>query len=119
MKARETANRKRQEERQKERMASDPEYAAMMAERKAEKVRKRIAQRKAEREVLIELAKTDPEAAKKLAEMQKYQSKATVKSYQKLRAAAKAGDPEAIVKYEAILAKRREDYHKKKEEVPA
>ena len=39
-----------------------------------------------------------------------------------LRAAAEAGDPEAIKRYEATLAKRRDEYHKKKarqEEVPA
>ena len=35
---------------------------------------------------------------------------------------AAAGDPEAIKRYEAHLAKRREDYHKKKaekEDIPA
>lgn len=95
-------------------MASDPEYAAMMAERKAEYTRTRTAKRKAEREALVELAKTDPEAAEKLAEMRKYQSEATVRSYQKMRADAEAGDPDAIARYEAHLAKRRDDYHKRK-----
>ena len=102
-------------------MASDPEYAALMAERKAEYTRTRTAKRKAEREALVELAKTDPEAAEKLAEMRKYQSEATVRSYQKMSADAEAGDPDAIARYEAHLAKRRDDYHKKKEQedIPA
>ena len=103
-------------------MAAAPEYAAMMAERKAEYVRTRTAKRKAEREALVELAKTNEEAARKLAEMRKYQSEATVRSYQKLKADAAAGDPDAIKRYEAHLAKRREDYHKKKaekEDIPA
>ena len=40
----------------------------------------------------------------------------------KMKADAEAGDPEAIRRYEATLAKRRDEYHKKKsrqEEVPA
>ena len=113
--------RQRKKEREEERMATDPEYAAMMAERKAEYTRTRTAKRKAEREALVELAKTDPEAAEKLAEMRKYQSEATVRSYQKMRADAEAGDPDAIARYEAHLAKRRDDYHKKKEQedIPA
>ena len=68
---------------------------------------------------LVERAKTDPEAAQQLAEQRKYQSEAAVKSYQKMKAAAEAGDPEAIKRYEAHLAKRREDYHKKKEKQEA
>lgn len=62
----------------------------------------------------VELAKTDVEAARKLAEKRKYQSEATVRSYQKMKADAEAGDPEAIARYEAHLAKRREEYHRKK-----
>ena len=84
--------------------------------------RARTARRKAEREALIELAKTDEEAARKLAEMRKYQSEATLRSRQKMVADAEAGDPEAIARYEATLAKRRENYHKKKsekEDIPA
>ena len=57
-----------------------------------------------------------------IAEKRKYQSEATVKCYQKLKADAEAGDPEAMKRYEAHLAKRREDYHKKKaekEDIPA
>ena len=122
LKTKEAEARQRKKEREEARMAADPEYAAMMAERKAEYVRTRTAKRKAEREALVELAKTDEEAARKLAEKRKYQSEATVKCYQKLKADAEAGDPEAMKRYEAHLAKRREDYHKKKaerEDIPA
>ena len=114
LKAREAEARQRKKEREEARMAADPEYAAMMEERKAEYERTRTAKRKAEHDALVERAKTDPEAARQLAEQRKYQSEATVRSYQKLKATAEAGDPEAIKKYEAHLAKRREDYHKKK-----
>ena len=109
LKEKEAAARQRKKEREEERMAADPEYAAMMAERKAEYTRTRTAKRKAEREALVELAKTDEEAAKKLAEMRKYQSEATVRSYQKMTADAEAGDPDAIKRYETTLAKRREE----------
>lgn len=122
LKAKEAAARQRKKEREEERMASDPEYAAMMAERKAEYNRRHTAQRKAEREALVEQAKTDPEAAQKLADIRKYQSEATVKSYQKMRAEAEAGNPEAIERYEAHLAKRRDEYHQRKnkqEDIPA
>mgnify|MGYP002541886193 CR=1 FL=1 len=95
LKAKEVEARQRKKEREEERMASDPEYAAMMAERKAEYTRTRTAKRKAEREALVELAKTDEEAARKLAEKRKYQSEATVRCYQKLKADAEAGDPDA------------------------
>ena len=67
-----------------------------------------------DKQTLVELAKTDEEAAKKLAEMRKYQSQATVRSYQKMKADAEAGDPDAIKRYETTLAKRREEYHRKK-----
>ena len=119
LKAREAEARQRKKEREEARMAVDPEYAAMMAERKAEYERTRAAKRKAEHDALVERAKTDPEAARQLAEQRKYQSEAAVKSYQKMKAAAEAGDPEAIKRYEAHLAKRREDYHKKKEKQEA
>ena len=122
LKAKEAEARQRKKEREEERMASDPEYAAMMAERKAEYNRRHTAQRKAEREALVEQAKTDPEAAQKLADIRKYQSEATVKSYQKMRAEAEAGNPEAIERYEAHLAKRRDEYHQRKnkqEDIPA
>ena len=122
LKAKEAIARQRKKEREEARMAADPEYAAMMAARKAEYTRTRTAKRKAEREALTELAKTDEEAARKLAEKRKYQSEATVRCYQKMKADAEAGDPEAIKRYESHLAKRRDEYHKKKarqEEVPA
>ena len=122
LKTKEAEARQRKKEREEARMAADPEYAAMMAERKAEYVRTRTAKRKAEHDALVELAKTDAEAARKLAEKRKYQSEATVRSYQKMKADAEAGDPEAIARYVAHLAKRREDYHKKKaekEDIPA
>ena len=92
LKEKEAVARQRKKEREEERMAADPEYAAMMAERKAEYTRTRTAKRQAEREALVELAKTDEEAAKKLAEMRKYQSQATVRSYQKMKADAEAGE---------------------------
>lgn len=114
LKAKEAEARQRKKDREEARMAADPEYAAMMAERKAEYTRARTARRKAEREALVELAKTDEEAAKKLAEMRKYQSEATLRSRQKMVADAEAGDPDAIARYEATLAKRRENYQKKK-----
>ncbi|MBP3649626.1 MAG: recombinase family protein [Clostridia bacterium] len=113
-KAKEAEARQRKKEREEARMASDPEYAAMMVQRKAEYTRARTAKRKAEREALMELAKTDSEAAKKLAEIRKSQSEATVKSYQKMKADAEAGNPDAIRRYETCLAKRREEYHKRK-----
>ena len=122
LKAKEAIARQRKKEREEARMAADPEYAAMMEARKAEYTRTRTAKRKAEREALAELAKTDEEAARKLAEMKKYQSEANVRCYRKMKADAEAGDPEAIRRYEATLAKRRDEYHKKKarqEEVPA
>ena len=104
LKAREAEARQRKREREEARMAADPEYAAMMAERKVEYERTRTAKRKAEQDALVERAKTDPEAARQLAEQRKYQSEAAVKSYQKMKAAAEAGDPEAIKRYEAHLA---------------
>ena len=122
LKAKEAAARQRKKEREEARMAVDPEYAAMMAERKAKYTRARTARRKAQREALVELAKTDEEAARKLAEMRRYQSEATVRCYQKMKADAEAGDPEAMERYEAHLAKRRDEYHKKKakqEKIPA
>ena len=116
MKAREAEARQRKKEREEARMSSDPEYAAMMEERRKEYNRRHTEKRRLEHEALVALAKTDEEAARKLAEKRKYQSEATVRSYQKLKAEADAGNPEAVQRYEAHLAKRREEYHKKKEE---
>ena len=97
-------------------MAADPEYAAMVEARKAEYNRRHTEKRRLAHEALVELAKTDEEAAKKLAEKRKYQSEATMKSRQKMKEAAETGDTEAIMRYESYLARRREDYHKKKAE---
>ena len=110
----EAVARKRKKEREEAKMAVDPEYAAMIAERNAKYIRTRSAKRKAEHAALVERAKTDEAAAKELAEKRKYQSEATVKSYQKMRADAEAGDPEAMKRYEARLAKRRKEYREKK-----
>ena len=116
MKAKEAEARQRKKEREEARMSSDPEYAAMREERRKEYNRRHTEKRRLEHEALVALAKTDEEAARKLAEKRKYQSEATVRSYQKLKAEADAGNPEAVQRYEAHLAKRREEYHKKKEE---
>ena len=125
-------NRKHRQKLQEAREA-DPEYISRLEEKeriKREKMleteRKRMERdsrkKKLTRAELKEKAKTDPEAARKLAEMKKYQSEANVRCYRKMKADAEAGDPEAIKRYEATLAKRRDEYHKKKarqEEVPA
>ncbi len=125
-------NRRRQQK-IKEAREADPEYIRQMDEKErikqeklleAERKRAEKAAKKAKlsRAELKEKAKTDPEAAKKLADMRKYQCEATTKSRLKMMADAEAGDPEAIVRYEAYLAQRREAYHKKKsekEETPA
>ena len=116
LKAKEAEARQRKKERQEERMAADPEYAAMVEARKAEYNRRHTEKRRLAHEALVELAKTDEEAAKKLAEKRKYQSEATMKSRQKMKEAAETGDTEAIMRYESYLARRREDYHKKKSE---
>lgn len=116
LKAKEAEARQRKKERQEERMAADPEYAAMVEARKAEYNRRHTEKRRLAHEALVELAKTDEEAAKKLAEKRKYQSEATMKSRQKMKEAAETGDTEAIMRYESYLARRREDYHKKKAE---
>ena len=97
-------------------MKVDPAYAAMIKERKAEYTRRRTANRHEKYQALIELAKTDEAAAQELAAIRAYHSRATVKSYQKMKADAEAGDPDAIRRYEATLAMRRESYYKKKGE---
>lgn len=110
----EAAARKRKKEREEAKMAADPEYAAMIAERNAKYIRTRSAKRRAEHAALVERAKTDEAAAKELAEKRKYNSESTVKCYQRLKAKAEAGDPDAIARYEARLAKRRQGYREKK-----
>lgn len=109
----EAAARKRKKEREEAKIAADPEYAAMIAERNAKYIRTRSAKRRAEHAALVERAKTDEAAAKELAEKRKYNSESTVKCYQRLKAKAEAGDPDAIARYEARLAKRRKDYREK------
>ncbi len=66
--------------------------------------------RKQRKEQQEERIKTDPAYAV----IRAYHSRATVKSYQKMKADAEAGDPEAIRRHEATLAKRRESYYKKR-----
>ena len=97
-------------------MKADPAYAEMIQERNAEYNRRHTANRKEKYQELIELAKTDEAAAQELAAIRAYHSRATVKSYQKMKADAEAGDPEAIRRYEATLAMRRKSYYKKKGE---
>lgn len=108
--------RKQRKEQQEERMKTDPAYAAMIKERNAEYSRRHSENRKEKYQALIERAKTDEAAAKELANIRAYQSRATTKSYQKMKADAEAGDPDAIRRYEATLAMRRESYYKKKGE---
>ena len=55
--------------------------------------------------------------AEQLRKKQEKGKRSTERRKQKLdalRAAAEAGDPEAIRRYEATLAKRRDEYHKRK-----
>ncbi len=61
-------------------------------------------------------AETDPIAAAELAQQRAQQSEAVKKSRQKMYADAAAGDPEAQARYERILATRRENYRRKKQE---
>ena len=72
MRVKKTEARQRKKKREEARMAADPEYAAMMEARKAEYIRTRTAKCKAEHETLVELAKINEEAAKKLDEKRKY-----------------------------------------------
>ena len=106
--------RKQRKKQQEERMKADPAYAEMIQERNAEYNRRHTANRKEKYQELIELAKTDEAAAQELAAIRAYHSRATVKSYQKMKADAEAGDPDAIRRYEATLAMRRESYYKTK-----
>ena len=62
-------------------------------------------------------AETDPAAAAELARRRAYHSEATKKSRQKMYEEAAAGNPEAQARYENFLAARRENYHKKKQDV--
>lgn len=94
---------------------SDPEAAEKLARQRE----RRNASHRAKRADLIARAETDPAAAEELAEVRAGYLATTQKSMQRLKAAAEAGDPEAIEK----LAKKREyniqyqrEYHQKKKE---
>ncbi len=104
-----------QREKRKQRASEDPEYAAQLAEREREYNRRHTEQRK---KWLIDLkdraANGDMEAQEKLDAHHKYQSEATVRSYQRMRAEAEAGNPTAVSRYERHLKARRDDYHNKK-----
>ena len=68
------------------------------------------------------IAAIEAEQLRKKQEKGKQSTERRKQKLDALRAAAEAGDPEAIRRYEATLAKRRDEYHKKKarqEEVPA
>ena len=107
-------------EKRKLRAENDPEYAKYLEERNAEYNRRHTARRKEQLEALKARAEAgDQEAQIQLAEHKKYQVRATVKSYRKMRDDALNGDPIAKKRYEKTLAKRREAYHAKKNEQSA
>ncbi|MFQ7397679.1 MAG: hypothetical protein ACLRNW_07630 [Neglectibacter sp.] len=92
----------------------------MMSERKAEYTRTRTAKRKAEHDALVELA-GNRKVRRQLAEKRNTR-RSNHKIPSKNESGGEAGDPDGIRRYEAYLAKRREDYHKKnqsKEEISA
>ena len=111
---REAQERKCRAQKDKERIKTDPEYAAKIKERTARYTKKRTAKRKAEHEALVELAKTDKDAAKKLEAVRMYHKNAASKSYQKLKDGLMAGDPASIARYNTILTRCRERYHRRK-----
>ena len=87
-------------QRREEKMAQDPAYAEEIRRKNDERNKARTAQRKAEREALIERAKTDPEAAAKLADIKARQTQATLRSKAKQQELAKT-DPVIAAKLEA------------------
>ncbi len=98
------------------RMEEDPEYKAVMLEKRKEYTRRHTAKRKAFKVDLQSRADAgDKEAMEKLAEMKAYQVAATRKSYLKMYDGALDGELEATIKYEAHLKQRREAYRDKKE----
>lgn len=101
---------RRNKQRREERMAQDPEYAALTKARKAESTRKHTAKRKAALDDLKERAKTDPQAAEELEAIRAKGRAAGRKSYAKKKAEA-AEDPEL---YAQIRAKRKVHEEKKK-----
>lgn len=80
-------------QRREERMARDPEYAALTLARQAESTRKHTAKRKEAFDELKERAKTDPQAAAEVDEIRARQRAASNKSRAKKQALLDA-DPE-------------------------
>lgn len=107
-------------EKRKQRAENDPEYAKYLEERNAEYNRRHTARRKEQMEALRAKAEAgNQKAQSQLAERERYQVRATVKSYRKMREDALNGDPIAKERYEKTLAMRREAYHAKKREQTA
>ena len=103
MLAKDAEARKRKKKRYAERMANDPEYAEKIRQRQRAYNKAHADKRKADYADLIKRAETDPEAARKLAEIRAYQSRKTVERYQNLVERAKT-DPAAAEK----LAQKRQ-----------
>ena len=103
MLAKDAEARKRKKKRYAERMANDPEYAEKIRQRQRAYNKAHADKRKADYADLIKRAETDPEAARKLAEIRAYQSRKTVECYQNLVERAKT-DPAAAEK----LAQKRQ-----------
>ena len=97
-------------ERREERMAHDPEYAALIKARRAESGRKQHEKKKAELDDLKKRAKNDPLAAEELEAIKAKTRAVARKSYAKKQAEA-AADPEL---YEELRAKRKVRQEKKK-----
>lgn len=103
-------------ERQKKRIAEDPEYAEAIAAQKKEYSRRHSNQRKVEPAELKEAAANgDENAIRKLAERRAYYTEANIRYRNRMYEAAAAGDPEAVAKYEEYLKVRREAARRKKE----
>ena len=103
MLAKDAEARERKKKRYAERMANDPEYAEKIRQRQRAYNKAHADKRKADYADLIKRAETDPEAARKLAEIRAYQSRKTVECYQNLVERAKT-DPAAAEK----LAQKRQ-----------
>ena len=103
---------RRVKEKRKARIASDPEYAAIWAE----KAQRRNEKARNKRAALIESAKTDPEAAAKYEALKAHERTTQNKYNANKRARAKV-DPEYAVKRQAFLkekSKKDYDYYKNK-----
>lgn len=101
-------------QRKKERMANDPEYAAQEKEKQLLKSRKCGERKKAAYAALKEQAKTDPDAAAKVAEQRAYNTRKTLESRQRMRMNAET-NPEAAKKWDNYVTKRRAMYVQRKE----